>query len=225
MKIFDGVKKQKLIEVLFALGGCGLFGVASGYAPLRFMLFTAMLLYLFAMVFYTLGRLKKIKISKIMGYCLNTVSMFSVIFLFVKLDRYSFIQNDSLSFWGVPLALGLFAAAVSLIYMIKHKQNIKKIILFTVIIGIFVSLITRVYAYHINYVFDSGEPVQYVGEIIEKDYYHASKNSKKYIFRVMCDGEEIKFKVSRSAYRQYNEGDSFSFKRVEGALGKPFYLQ
>lgn len=164
----------------------------------------------------------------------NTVMLFMLLFMFLDemwtASDYVFLKTD-FPFWGIGLAAAiLFGGWICTLLhrgRIQLKSGRPNAIIEVISVGFLAVLasfvITILSIEHVNYIFDSSDPVLYSTTIQEKRI-SSSRSGTDYYFTAEILGEAYDFSVLETEYRKKSVYDPMEVFLYEGALGQPYYL-
>ena len=140
-------------------------------------------------------------------------------------NYYSFTSDHYLTFLWIALAIGL-PLGVGFFVKTWHRLPERKgrrilTLLSSCFIAVFIGCLVLP---HANYALDVTPPQSCTAVIKGKDYTSRTKAADSYEFELLVDGERLDLEVGSRVYKTYEIGDSYTFKKYNGAFGVPFYL-
>ena len=160
-------------------------------------------------------------------FCLPPLFAVFSAFFFISIAwafAYTFVGEAVAPFWFISLPLGLAGAVFVTVKWVKGRTKVWAAVCFFFILVFIFFLVCDMYLWHLNYVLDPHEPIEEVAVIKEKEHTYHSKSADTYEFKFMIDGEEMWLEVDVVEYETHEVGDTYRFKRYEGAFNKPFYI-
>lgn len=161
---------------------------------------------------------------------LGVTVMLSVLPVMELAEAYVFSESAwEMPFWPVSVAVMavITVAAAYLVakgyWYLKDDRTSEKVCL-CIAAAFFAFLLTEFSLWHVNYIFDTSEPVTYELTIGEKDLQTHSKGGTDYILVVSLNGQKLQMEVSQSEYYHYELGDKLPVTCYEGFLGQPYYI-
>lgn len=179
-------------------------------------------------IFY-LAALKKKKYTVLM----NVTCLFYLC-LIGSVDNYTFVEStNGLRFWKINLIAGVLVTAVFVWSVFTNRtkmafENNSSKCLSVLITFVLVFLMSYCVTHHLNYALDTGEPVAYRMEIVDKDIITSvgrRHRPTKYVLVLNTGEENIKMNVARDFYNGKEIGDYMDVLLYEGFLGDAFYIQ
>ena len=167
-------------------------------------------------VMHSLGKKK--------GADIFALPIFAAVFMYFFYSTSDYTYVDSFAFLTEELTIGITVGVLlSVVFFWKGKSIATRIL-----IMILSCLVCVVFSWamitNLNYLLDFSEPKYYSAVIEDKDFDHHRKSPDSYEFKLTADGKSFYLEVPRSTYKAYDVGDTYSFKKYNGAFGKPFFL-
>lgn len=214
------LKKSDLLEVfVWALVYCAIL-LLEYFISRRALIWVCILMILGIVIAYFVVRL----VDKNGLRCIPILWMIapvSIRFLHLESD-YTYINGDG--FFYESMIIGtIIGVLISVMFFCKGKkisQRIGLMVLWIILCSVSLFALFG----NLNYVLDFSEPQCYSAVIENKDYVHHHKSPNSYEFKVTADGKSFYLEVSIREYRKYDVGDTYSFKKYNGAFGKSFFV-
>ena len=162
---------------------------------------------------------------------LCTTAILSVLLVMSFSQAYVFPDTAAwdLPFWPVSVAVMALATAAAVYLVVKGYWYLKddrtsEKVCLCILVAFVAFMITEFSLWHVNYIFDTSEPVTYELTVEEKDIYTHTKGGTDYILIGTLNGQRLEMDVSQSEYYHYELGDKLPVSYYEGFLGQPYYI-
>lgn len=167
---------------------------------------------------------KVIQLLSCYKWLLPTLAFICIIPHMYLAHSYTFVDGSSLPFWKFDLTIGIICGALFFIFSKKPTgYALWKFILTGIVVVIVSALFVSYYTQNLNYLLDTSDGQEYTAVIEGKEAVRHRKSPQTYEFRLKADGREIALDVTAKDYKNYEKGDSYTFKKYNGAFGVPFY--
>ena len=154
----------------------------------------------------------RIKINMFVGQIL-----YLSIYLLWRMRGYALVDNGKLA-KSLLIFSAIIAVVVTLRFFWKNQRIAQRIAYFVVICYILFATLWCA-AVHLNYALDTVAPHQYEAIIEEK-----IQTNKRTRFLVITRGDTFYIDVTDSDFKNFDEDDTYSVYRYQGAFGVPYYV-
>ena len=145
----------------------------------------------------------------------------SIHFLYLSFD-YTYLIGDGFFYESIIVG-AIIGVLLAVIFFWKGKKISERIGIMVLWVILCSASLFALFG-NLNYVLDFSEPQCYSAVIESKDVDYNRKSPDSYEFKVTADGKSFYLEVSSREYRKYDAGDTYSFKKYNGAFGKSFFV-
>ena len=205
-----------------------LISFTSTFFPAQTVILIYMLCFavLVAILIYTLilvlKEKKKLSFINLVTWFFECLAL-SLIFIF-KWRDYEYISNVICPFWQIWLVLAISIGGFITLKWLRKQMKFWGCFGSFALIVLLTFAMLGVSASHLNFALDTSEPEEIRATVVDTKRGTSRKGPDTYSIRVEIDGERFSIRVPRSEYDQYVPGDTYSFKKYEGAFGEAFYI-